>query len=130
MVSIICYTNSTRTLEHSYFTSSQLLRQGNSSITIFQSTDDVLTGSLYLVCTHLVMSKDTCNLFFHCQINLMREKPFWTSFSSFWLFWHKLNYLVSLECLNFLLFWSMYVLFNLGHRVVGITNGHSFHAGP
>jgi hypothetical protein len=53
MVSIICYTNSTRTLEHSYFTSSQLLRQGNSSITIFQSTDDVLSGSFYLVCTRL-----------------------------------------------------------------------------
>jgi hypothetical protein len=53
MVSIICYTNNTRTLEHSYFTSSQLLRQDNSSITIFQSTDDILSGSFYLVCTHL-----------------------------------------------------------------------------
>jgi hypothetical protein len=52
MVSKICYTNSTRTLEHSYFISSQLLRQGNSSITIFQSTDDVLSGSFYRVCTH------------------------------------------------------------------------------
>jgi hypothetical protein len=51
MVSIICYTNNTRTLKHSYFTSSQLLRQGNSSTTIFQSTDDVLSGSFYLVCT-------------------------------------------------------------------------------
>jgi hypothetical protein len=54
MVFIICYTNSTRTLEHSYFTSSQLLRQGNSSITIFQSTDDVLSGSFHLVCTQLL----------------------------------------------------------------------------
>jgi hypothetical protein len=51
MVSIICYTNNTRTLEHSYFLSSQLLRQGNSSITIFQSIDDVLSGLFYLVCT-------------------------------------------------------------------------------
>jgi hypothetical protein len=51
MVSIICYTNNTRTLEHSYFTSSQLLRQDKSSTTIFQSTDDILSGSFYLVCT-------------------------------------------------------------------------------
>ena len=54
MVSIICYTNNTRTLEHSYFTSSQLLRQNISSKTIFQSTADVLSGSLYLVCTLLL----------------------------------------------------------------------------
>ena len=53
MVSIICYTNNIRTLEHSYFTSSQLLRQDISSKTIFQSTDDVLSGSFYLVCTQM-----------------------------------------------------------------------------
>ena len=57
MVSIICYTNNTRTLEHSYFTSSQLLRQDISSKTIFQSTDDILSGSFYLVCT------SACKLF-------------------------------------------------------------------
>lgn len=57
MVSIICYTNNTRTLEHSYFTSSQLLRQDNSPTTIFQSTDDVLSGSFYLVCTQQVFKK-------------------------------------------------------------------------
>ena len=51
MMSIICYTNNTRTLEHSYFTSSQLLRQDISSTTIFQSTDDILSGLFYLVCT-------------------------------------------------------------------------------
>jgi hypothetical protein len=55
MVSIICYTNNTRTLEHSYFTSSQLLRQDNSSTTIFQSTDDILSGSFYLVCTPAIV---------------------------------------------------------------------------
>jgi hypothetical protein len=58
MVSKICYTNSTRTLEHSYFTSFQLLRQGNSSITIFQSTDDVLSGSFYRVCTLWFVSNE------------------------------------------------------------------------
>ena len=57
MVSIICYTNNTITLEHSYFTSSQLLRQDISSTTIFQSTHDILSGSFYLVCTQLECNK-------------------------------------------------------------------------
>ena len=62
MVSIICYTNNTRTLEHSYFTSSQLLRQDISSTTIFQCTDDILSGSFYLVCTLIVSHKEKENL--------------------------------------------------------------------
>jgi hypothetical protein len=74
MVFIICYTNNTRTLEHSYFTSSQLLRQDNLSITIFQSIDDILSGSFYLVCTHLCsrMSKQPIELLL-VKIKLMSK---------------------------------------------------------
>jgi hypothetical protein len=64
MVSIICYTNNTRTLEHSHFTSSQLLRQDNSSITIFQNIDDILSGSFYLVCTPISLVSQ-----FHTRIS-------------------------------------------------------------
>ena len=57
MLSIICYTNNTRTLKHSYFTSSQLLRQDIASTTIFESTNDILSGSFYLVCTRWVNTR-------------------------------------------------------------------------
>jgi hypothetical protein len=73
MVSIICYTNNTRTLEHSYFTSSQLLRQGNSSKTIFQTTDDVLSGSFYLVCTQAIVLYMACMTFMIEKANLFNK---------------------------------------------------------